>query len=123
MKIPKIIPADVYDTIEFVAEAYGGIGGGWFTEEEYLFVGDNDATPLCLRGCTDFIDGGAPSYVGSLTCELQAVVGRSFVTFNDQAVRAINKRRGAAAYSRVPFSDYVAELGWVRGPHPTEVTP
>lgn len=100
----RVLPADVYDTLEFSALVYGGIGGGWTT--------DRDGTPFCAIGHADHV---VPS-----VCEDGPVVVALFGAdvdgrMNDWAVAAINARRGRPLLGRVTFEEWAKELGIVRG--------
>lgn len=46
----RVLPADVYDTLELSAFAFGGVGCGWSTDE-----GDD---PLCIIGHARHVDPG-----------------------------------------------------------------
>jgi hypothetical protein len=104
MKTQRVLPADVYDTLEFSALVYGGIGAGWTV--------DSAGIPLCVIGHADqaveddWMDGPV---VCALWC-----VGMSG-SVNDGAVGRINERKGAPENTRVTFAEWCEELGIVRG--------
>lgn len=129
--LPIVLPAATYDALEASANRVGGVGGA------YLY--DVDLTPLCLLGHISRIDGNGPHYVtvlrGSTWTALAdaAVAARrtkwtrgpvsgadifipGLSELNDEWVRAINKRTaGGAWHERVPWADFIAEAGIVRG--------
>lgn len=112
----RILDADVYDTLEFVAETVGGVGRGLFFAERLdgsgRFVTD-DACPVCIHGCGYVAVDGASAPVNR---ELDRV-GIGYGT-NDDAVARINARLGRHRDARVPFELWRQELCVVRGPHP-----
>lgn len=102
----RVLDANAYDALEFVAEMFGGIGGGSY--------GDTEKYPCCGYGCAYFAEGPV---VGSVSGAL-ARAGITTST-NDEAVRAINRRLGVVPISsRVPFELWRQQLGIVRGPQP-----
>lgn len=109
-KTVKVIPADVYDALEFSALAFGGIGGGC--------LNDSGGAPCCLMGHMDACSPmeSAEGYDGWQEMEA-AVVDPvwSLGTKNDHTVSAINARKMYPQYTKVTFEEYVAERGWVRG--------
>lgn len=99
-KPKRVLSADVYDTIEFVAHVHGGIGAGsWYS----------GYAPVCLVGCAEFA-GIMASHL-----DLASDYGLPFEHENDAAVKAINRRRRRHANTRVPFELLCQELGIVRG--------
>lgn len=94
----RVLPAVVYDTLEFSCLAFNGIGAGSF------FFGD---APLC--------------YVGHLAA---AQVIRGVATrepfgisedMNDKAVAVINRRKKVNGAFRVSWPEFTRELQIVRG--------
>lgn len=101
-----VLPADVYDTLEFSALVHGGVGGGdWFT-------GVTMEYPWCIHGHAAWVTEGG--YKTSLSPQLRyAGLG---VDANDDAVRAINSRLGRRnLFARVTWEEYCAALNIVRG--------
>jgi hypothetical protein len=100
----RVLPADVYDALELSALAFGGVGGGDYSEGV-------DHNPCCIHGHAASACGGMPWQ----WTFLNDMIGVSTVT-SDRAVARINARLEAAYEdARVPFSDWCAELGVVRG--------
>jgi len=105
-----VLDADVYDTLELSALEWGGIGA-----RHYYDYGDN--SPWCAIGQAHF--AGIPITVpvpGS--CVFGLIGGVITPAQSDAAVARIKRRCGGRVYDRVPFADWCAELGVVRGPHP-----
>lgn len=100
----RVLPADVYDALELSAEYAGGIGAGSFFED------DEEEIPCCAVGHALFLGGNVCAELRILQNE-----DGSLVVPSDRAVKAINLRRARPAQERVPFSDWCAELGVVRG--------
>lgn len=101
----RVLPAEVYDTLELSAIAFGGIGAG------ECFVNDE---PYCLAGHFLFAadtESLAPNPMRA------ALLGprECYADFNDPAVQRINRRRGAPLNARVSFAEWCAELHVVRG--------
>lgn len=105
----RVLPADVYDTLEFSALVFGGIGAGAVYDYE---VADQNI-PYCVLGhaiaATD--DRRAEQIMGPLR---RAEID---VLQNDAAVEAVNARKGARSpsWARISFSEWRAQLGVVRG--------
>jgi hypothetical protein len=106
----------VYDTLELVALAVGGIGGG---QSFVVVAGDitdveDPYTPWCAYGLARFAAGEETADGGPVRMAL--VDAGIDVGDNDQAVAAINERRAARhEYDRVPFAAWCAELNVIRG--------
>lgn len=102
---PRVLPADVYDALEFSALVYGGIGAG------RSFDGP---VPVCLFAHAEHADI-------SFTALDSANISPVFPEYedgvaNDPAVRAINARLGNPDRdARVPFDALMAELNITRG--------
>jgi hypothetical protein len=102
VKPHRVLHADVYDTMEFSALVYGGIGGCYWKSL--------DGEPWCSHGHA----------VHATACDttevrdelLRVGVGTSA---NDNAVTAINGRRGTGQNDRVSFQEWCEELGILRG--------
>lgn len=110
------IPADIWDTLEFSALAFGGIGGGLYFEDFALDC------PRCIHGHTvAAIEADLNVYVDETTNPLARALldaigeDRNIIGENDTAVRAINARKGEPGYARVSWEEYTTEMGWVRG--------
>lgn len=111
----RVIPADVYDTIEFVALAYGGIGRGVFARSaDGAHVSGHDPQahyPVCAYGIAQYAGVDDP-YPSCLSEYLWLGIGTDE---NDRAVAAINRRKGRFTNARVTFREWAKELGVVRG--------
>lgn len=121
---PRVLPPDVYDTLELAALAYGGVGAGRFFDDSTTRRLDKASVPYCIHGMAyvagdfrytdDTLDDGD---VQTISNALHAV-GISFIV-HDMAVRAINARHGKTGLQRnerVPFAAWCRELNVVRGP-------
>jgi hypothetical protein len=106
------LPADVYDTLELAAHAFGGIGAGYYFDLDRTTGEVLPNKPRCVHGVLGAAVGQNHAYtwlndrvrnLGLTGCK------------NDDAVEAINRRNGKGLLSRVPFADYCQELGIVRG--------
>lgn len=102
---PRVLPADIYDTLELSALAYGGIGA------ERLAVGRANR-PFCAMGhlwaasTADFSWDGGPLPIPVLAAWDAGIGG----AVNDNAVRRINERKKRPKCSRVSFAEWCAEL-------------
>lgn len=106
----RVLPADVYDTLEFSALVYGGVGA-WKRRDE------KDA-PYCLFGHAAFVQVRDPGtwYGAPLATTLERC--GLFVGSNDSAVVAINRRKGRRPKdrgTRVTWREYIRETNIVRG--------
>lgn len=102
MSYEIVLNADIYDTLEFVAQVYGGIG-------RELYSNDKNE-PVCIYGCAHFVDN---SLFGPMRNELALVGVRT--SDNDDAVLSINRSRRRRKDKRVPFADLCDALHIVRG--------
>lgn len=106
----RILPADVYDTLELAALAYGGVGqGSWTT------VGvDGEVVPVCAHGLAEFADNTAFLDHSS---PLRMALRLAGVTIeaNDTTVRNWQARHKANSLTRMPWDEYCAALNIVRG--------
>lgn len=106
MSATRVLPADVYDTLELAAEAFGGVGAN------FMFHGGDFHRPCCAHGLAAFAQGGI---IGPMTYTLFdfGISGEA----NDIAVYAINARKDPGGYNDTPvsFAAWCAELGVVRG--------
>jgi len=110
MRTQRVLPADVYDTIEFSALAFGGIGGSFLLEG----VGD-DAVPYCAWGHAiraEVPDIDTMPNLFKRACEFFPLS----IADNDSAVQRINARKGVRERNaRVTFAEWAKELNIVRG--------
>lgn len=89
------LPAEAFDILQASAAKYGGMGWG--------LCYDGKRNPLCMLGHLEYAgyDGWRGFPIGTVE--------------NDQAIVAIQERTNLMRYERVPFADWCAELGVVRG--------
>jgi hypothetical protein len=104
---PKVLPADDYDTLEFSALAFGGVGRGVCFSDGSILGASPTALPVCLVGHAYAVDP-SPDY------ELRCRLGID-VYANDEAVKRINRRKGRGINTRVSWKEYTRELNIVRG--------
>jgi len=108
-----VLPADMYDALEFSAFVYGGIGAGSFTR----VVNGFEKIPCCIYGhardLQPSIYGNETPAVNDLTTALRACGISTFV--NDAAVNAILHRHPARLFKQVSFDEWCRELNVVRG--------
>ena len=115
MKAKRILPADQYDALEFAAEVEGGVGSGVMMEDECAVCGYG------LAYLAGIIDVPARAKISSewINNALYENAGRGELPFtymeSDDAVRAVQGRRGLDSDDRVPFPEWAQELGLVRG--------
>jgi hypothetical protein len=107
MTTKRILPADVYDTLELMALAYGGIGAGMDFR-----ISNGRLFPLCVFGLARDAAQVDPSFPSSAS-ELTIALGNAGITrrTNDFAVYAINDHTS----SRVPFEAWCEKLNVERG--------
>lgn len=107
----RVLPADVFDALEFSALVFGGIGAGRFTEGGGLMAARNGtAAPICAHGYACFLDGWTD--FGCARALSRVSIG---VPANDDAVAHLNGQRGRDSGSRISFADWCRELGVERG--------
>lgn len=114
----RVLPADVYDTLEFSSLAFGGIGGGYLTEEQRRGEYDSSpasATPFCVIG-----HAGVATQASYWFNPITEALNKAFLSIpaveNNLAVKKINERRHAKDdRARVTFRQWCKELGVVRG--------
>ncbi len=126
--VALVLPADIYDTLELSALAFGGIGGGKWLVSEY--VGDNRASfadnlfetvPCCLEGHCDYATLAEYNGGSELNAEIEQLLYEndggpiSPIVFNDTLVERINRARGKPDTARVTFKSYVKYGNIVRG--------
>ena len=104
-RFKRVLPADVYDALEFSALVEGGIGAG-----KNFVNGGFEVVPYCIYGHAYELDRECGSTV-------LAALGNAGVSvpMNDRAVHTINERRLQPRNARVSFADWCAELGVERG--------
>ena len=127
----RVMHPDVYDTLEFGALAFGGIGAAQDFEHTFDFR-SNINCPVCVWGYTataeenadsfgDFMDrhGSDGELRNPIARELQRLV--IWRSTNDTAVSNINAKRSKAGapyydpWARVTFKKWAKEIGVVRG--------
>ena len=115
MKTTRILPADQYDALEFAAEVEGGVGSGVMIEDGCAVCGYGLAY---LAGIID-VPKKTMKSVSDLNLALYDNATRGELPFtymeSDDAVRAVQGRRGLDSEARVPFPEWAKELGLVRG--------
>ena len=100
MKKPIVLPADVYDTLELSALAYGGIGKGYWFDAEYT-------APLCILGHASWVDGYDGRTVFAALRQSFRAAGFRFVgEANDSVV---------PEGGRIQFATWCQRLNVVRG--------
>lgn len=111
LAVRRELPFDVYDALDLVVLAFGGIGAGEYYEATDGFDLDDPSRPVCAIGCARFAAGGEYDSEIERALRGQAIHGME----SDAAVRAINARKGAGWNARVTFAEWCAELNVVRG--------
>jgi hypothetical protein len=103
MTTKRILPADVYDTLELMALAYGGIGAG-----VDFHISNGGLCPVCVYGLARDANEAVSEH-----SELTIALGNAGITrrTNDFAVYAINDHTS----SRVPFEAWCEKLNVERG--------
>lgn len=107
--IARVLPADVFDAMEFSALAFGGIGP---------FSVMTLRRPCCAYGHAAFVCDVIPvASCDAKTTDAGVALASAGITvvINDRAVLAINERAGRPMKRRVSFADWCAELGVERG--------
>lgn len=112
----RVLPAAVFDALELSALIHGGIGAGmwWVWEWEGGTIGGvlSSAMPYCAEGHANFLDGGLTRRPVARALTVAGIC----VGTNDDAVRAINKRRRSGpSGARVPFRLWTRHLEVQRG--------
>lgn len=122
MTTPKVLPADIYDTLEFATLVFGGIGAGRLTEEQSRMPADVTQTPYCLFGYAGFLSGEKPYdfWQNDIADQLASVLAPDnrykMIGDNNEAVRKINTRKKRADLNgRVTWREYTKETGIQRG--------
>jgi hypothetical protein len=118
-----VLPASVYDALKASADKFGGIGADSFDAVSAADESYGEFVPYCVAGHAAFFDTqGAETIALNGQPTLQAL-GKAFNTkfphdvfpLNDNAVYAINDRKGAELSARVSFAEWAEELKVVRG--------
>lgn len=107
----RVLPADVYDMLELSALAFGGIGG------PDVWEGDGDDAfncPVCIYGHAAFAVAASSIMDGPIYRALERVDINGGIE-SDGAVYRVNERKRRPRTSRIPFPEWCAELGVVRG--------
>jgi hypothetical protein len=118
----RVLPADVYDALEFAAEEFGGIGGGsYFTA--FAWAGSPQDCPWCVHGLADEVEFTEPlpyaagmRYGGEVSTALRGGV-HLLASTSYPATAPCGSRSAARARSsgKVTFAEWAAELGVERG--------
>lgn len=108
----RVLPADVFDTLQFSALAFGGIGAGVVYRREDVALPLALKAPYCIIGHA-IVAADQDTNDNPIVNALESIgIG---VLENDNAVRRINERRSKDPESRVPFTPWRKELNIVRG--------
>lgn len=113
-RVERAWPRDVYDAMESLSAATGGIGAGRYfdgTEQPWQFA-RHEQKPCCIMGhaLELELDGRGDISVGTL----QRVLGVT-TSESDAAVVTINRRKQVRGAARVSFAEWAAEMNIVRG--------
>lgn len=111
LRVTREMRADVYDTLELVAEMAGGVRSETFTT-------DGGNTPCCLHGMAAFAFDGPEFHGPRPGNPLSAALKKVGITYdeNDRAVRKVQKALGLPELwsQPVPFRALMRELNVVR---------
>jgi hypothetical protein len=124
-KQKRVMHPDVYDTLEFGALAFDGIGAAKdFATDDFGIQYDFNC-PVCVWGLAavaEETDENIPLSIHHYGDTLNNPVGQEllrlgiFRSTNDMAVVAVNTRKHSPDLTgRVPFKPWAKELGIVRG--------
>lgn len=121
----RVLPRDEYDTLELVAYAFGGIGGGdWYRYESRPFAewssphrAEHVEGPICINGAVAFADiRPIERTSGVVALDYNYVIS---VFENDDALDYLYERRrlkkDAFGEDRASWKDYCTVLNIVRG--------
>lgn len=116
----RVLPPDVYDSIELTALAFGGIGADWLFDVGNEPSASPDAIPICVHGCAIFAtDDARMGAFGTkwLSNDISQALFAAAIDANenDRAVRDINFRLNRPETRPVTFKRWARELGVVRG--------
>lgn len=106
----RVLPADVYDTLELSAHVFKGIGAPEVGE----YDGGTIICPICIYGHAAFVTDAFGILRDPIARALDEV-GIDGSSDSDEAVYRINARKRRPSTSRVTFPEWCAELGVVRG--------
>lgn len=111
----RVLPADVFDALELSAHVLGGIGGRWL---EYPL--SDDGQPYCIYGQSAFVTDSNDAFENEVARALDKALATfsgdgSGPTVNNNAVEAINRRKGMLSIARVSWREYTKETGLTRG--------
>lgn len=100
----RTLPADVYDTLELAAEAFGGVGKGQLYTCN-MFMPKEERQPCCAHGLADFADPHHGPFSGGMRAAI----------FGAGIDGGVNDRAFAPDETRIPFATWCARLGVERG--------
>lgn len=113
--VVRVLPADVYDALEFSALVFCGIGADAYAEygpsDMCAHQPGTDAKPLCARGHLSFVSGEADGHGPNRAMDRARITPQ----VSDAAVHQYNTLHGRKLDARVPFAAWCAELGVERG--------
>lgn len=121
----RTIPANIYDTLEFAALAFGGIGAGeWYRQKRakvqghfgtYTSKSDDETCPVCVNGLLVACGVDGAAQWGRKPMKALDLIDAQD---NDKAVRKLQRNgfgKKVQGVSRVPWPAYCATLNIVRG--------
>lgn len=116
-----VLPAEVYNRLKESADKHGGIGADSFEVATYSAAEGGTTVPYCVAGHAALLDsdgtypdGGMPT-IKALTKAFNLDYYYQVFDVNDNAVFAINRRKGRDDDVRVSFGEWAQQLGVVRG--------
>lgn len=121
----KVLPADVYDTMELIAEAYGGIGADrtYVNKDEKFqhIVREAERRPMCLIGFCRFASDSGVIFDNTLMAIFDDL-GINYYDNNKAVYKAIGLEneheyspRYAANPIRISWQEWCKQLNVVRG--------
>jgi hypothetical protein len=105
----RVLPADVYDALEFSALVFGGIGG----ITSYDPPGSD--APNCAYGHAAHVTNVRSILADTPTLVALRTAGIDAVFDNDSAVGRLDARKGRRRGVRVTFREWCRELHVIRG--------
>jgi hypothetical protein len=109
MKEKRVLPADVFDTLEFSVLAAKGIGA------PSVYKGNPcGSRPNCLYGHAEFASNAGPKSLFDNPIA-DALVRIIRPDESDQAVFEINRRKKVSGLAPVSWAEYTKETGLTRG--------
>lgn len=99
MRTQVVLPADVYDTLEFSALVFGGIG--------HSHSLDGDGSPLCAVGHCIIADGRSGDMMKAVILAVEQDHGGPVSLWNDSGF--------LPSEGRISFDDWCARLNVLRG--------